>query len=91
MQSKGVWGTRRNSSAGAEVRGVRKNRDDGAEVVWDEGRGGMGRVRMARTVTTWIGSMGFEHVATVRRVDTTTVTTMMVMAMTMTMMRVVVR
>ena len=51
----------------------------------------MGRVRMARTVTTWIGSMGFEHVATVRRVDTTTVTTMMVMAMTMTMMRVVVR
>jgi len=30
-------------------------------------------------------------VATVRRVDTTIVTTMMVMAMTMTMMRVVVR
>ena len=54
MQSKGVWGTRRNSSVGAEVRVVRKNRDDGAEVVWDEGRGGMGRVRMARTVTTWI-------------------------------------
>jgi hypothetical protein len=31
------------------------------------------------------------HVATVRRVDTTIVTTMMVMAMTMTMMRAVVR